>query len=260
MTKDSIIFHIVTALTVLLFSWGVYEHLAFWLSGNLSPGVKGSLGEKLSYILSQVRRSLGRGPTYRYILDNVILQKQVLRESFTRWLMHTAMMWGLLGLFFIGSVGNMAIDLHLVSFNKDTPWFAVANEVFGLMAILGASMAMARRYVFGVHQLKSTPDDIFIMAGVGLGVLSGFFLETARLNVEGVSAEVAAYSFAGQWIRQLLPVGWPWENIYPAVWWFHFLLGSAMGAYLPHSKLFHPLVSPISVVAFSLREAEHQRA
>lgn len=260
MTKDSLVFHVVTALTVLLFSWGIYEHVAFWLQGNLRPGVKGTAGEKLSYVLGQVGQALGRSSTYRHVLSDAILLRQVLRESFSRWFMHFSMMWGLVGLFLIGSLGNMAMDLHLVSFTKDTPWFAAVNEVFGLMVLLGAAVAMTRRYIFGVHQLKSTLDDVVIMAGVGIGVLSGFFLEAARLNVEGVSAGVAAYSFVGQWGRQWLSAGWPWANIYPTVWWLHFLLGSGLGAYLPHSKLFHPLVTPLSVAAYSLREGGHQSA
>ena len=258
MTKDSLVFHAVTALTVVLFTWGVYEHVAFWLQGNLRPGARGTPREKLSHILRETRRALGRGSTYGHILSNAILQRQVLRESFTRWFMHASMMWGLVGLFFIGSVGNMAVDLHLVSFEKDTPWFAVANEVFGLLVLLGAAVALTRRYVFGVHQLKSTLDDVVIMAGVGLGVLSGFLLEVARLNMEVVSTNVAAYSFVAQWSRQWLPAGWDWSSIHPVIWWLHFLLGSGLGAYLPHSKLFHPLVTPISVAAYSLREAEHE--
>lgn len=260
MTKDSLVFHAVTALTILLFSWGVYEHVAFWLQGNLRRGEGGTAGQKLSYILRHVGRALARGSTYGHILSDAVLQRQILRESFSRWFMHGSMMWGLLGLFFIGSLSNMAIDLHLVSFTKDTPWFAVANEVFGLMVLSGAAVALTRRYVFGVHQLKSTLDDVVIMAGVGIGVLSGFFLEAARLNIEEVGAGVGAYSFVAQWCRQLLPSGWAWASIHPSVWWFHFLVGSGLGAYLPHSKLFHPLVTPLSVAAYSLREAGHQRA
>lgn len=260
MTKDSLVFHAVTVLTALLFAWGVYEHVAFWFQGNLGPGVRGSSGEKRSHALREVGRALSKRSTYGHLLSNVVLQRQVLEESFGRWFMHVSLMWGLLGLFFVGSVANMAMDLHLVPFDKDTPWFAVANEVFGLLVLLGALVALARRYVLGVHQLRSTLDDIVIMAGVGLGVLSGFLLEVARLNMEGVGAGAAAYSFVAQWGRQWLSAAWPWAGIHTVVWWFHFLAGSAMVAYLPHSKLFHPLVAPLSVGAYSLRETGHQRA
>ncbi|MDP2727302.1 MAG: respiratory nitrate reductase subunit gamma, partial [Dehalococcoidia bacterium] len=213
-----------------------------------------------SYVLGQIGRALVRGPTYGYILSNVVLQRQMLKESFTRWFMHISLMWGLAGLFLIGSLGNMAMDLHLVPFGKDTPWFTVLNELFGLLVLLGAAVALSRRYIFGVHQLKSTLDDIIIMAGVGIGVISGYFLEVARLDLENVSAGVAGYSFVAQWSRQWLPAQWPWGSIQPTVWWFHFLLGSGLGAYLPHSKLFHVLVSPLSVIAFSLRDAGRLRA
>ncbi len=259
-TKDSLVFHAVTAVTVLIFAWGAYEHLAFWLRGNLSRSKQGTPGEKLSYAFGQVGQALGKPSTYGYILSNVVLQRQIMRESLTRWFMHASLLWGLAGLFFIGSLGNMAMDLHLVSFTKDTPWFAVLNDAFGLLVLLGAAVAMVRRYVFGVHQLRSTLDDIVIMAGVGLGVLSGFLLETARLNMEAVPAGAAAYSFAGQWLRQVLPAGWQWTGIHTAVWWFHFVLGAGMVAYLPNSKLFHVLVAPLSVGAFSLRDSHRLRA
>lgn len=260
MPKDSLVFHAVTAVTVLLFLWGLYEHIAFWFRGNMRPKVPGSTGQKLSYILRQTGRVLSTGASYSYILSNVILQRQTLRESLTRWYMHMSLMWGLIGLFFIGSLSNMAMDLHLVSFTKDTPWFAVLNDVFGLLVLLGAIVALARRHIFGVHQLRSTLDDIVIMAGVGFGVLSGYFVEASRMNLEGVSAAAGAYSFVGQGVRNLLPAAWPWSGIYASVWWAHFLAGSAIGAYLPHSKLFHMIISPLSVVASSLREAEKQRA
>lgn len=259
-TKDSLVFHAVTAVTVLLFAWGAYEHVSFWFRGNLSRNRRGTAREKLSYTLGQVGRALVRGRTYGYILSNVVLQRQIMRESFTRWFMHASLLWGLAGLFFIGSLGNMAMDLHLVTFTKETPWFAVLNELFGLLVLLGAAVALTRRYIFGVHQLKSTLDDIVVMAGVGIGVVSGFVLEAARLNMDAVPASAAAYSFVAQWLRQALPAGWPWAGIHPAVWWFHFVLGSGMVAYLPNSKLFHVLVAPLSVGAFSLRDAGRQRA
>lgn len=259
-TKDSLFFHAVTVVTVLLFAWGVYEHVSFWFRGNLSRNRKGTFGQKVSLALGQTARALGSAATYRHILFNVILQRQIMKESFGRWFMHAAMIWGLAGLFFIGSLGDMAVDLHLASFQKDTPWFAVLNDIFGVLVLLGAAVALARRYIFGVHHLKSTLDDIVIMAGVGLGVISGLLLETARLNMDAVPAAVGAYSFAGQWLRGVLPSAWPWTGIHTAVWWVHFLLGSAMVAYLPNSKLFHVLVAPLSVGAFSLRDRERLRA
>ena len=260
LTKDNLVFHAVTALVVLVFSWGVFEHVSFWFSGNLNRGTRGTGAEKWSFALGQVGRALGRGSTYCYLLSNVVLQRQIMKESFTRWFMHASLLWGLAGLFFIGSLGNMGVDLHLITFTKDTPWFAVLNELFGLLVLLGAATALARRYIFGVHQLRTTLDDIVVMAGVGLGVLSGFFLESARLNLDAVPVGVASYSFVAQWLRQAVPASWSWANIQPAVWWFHFVLGSGMVAYLPHSKLFHMLVAPLSVGAFSLRDPQRQRA
>jgi nitrate reductase gamma subunit len=260
MTKDSLLFHAVTAATILLFAWGLYEHLTFWFSGNLRRGVRGSTGEKLSFALRMVGRALTRGDTYRCLAVEVLLQRQVLRESFSRWAMHVGLMWGLAGLFFIGSLGNMATDLHLLSPSKDAPWFAAANEVFGLMVLGGAAVALTRRYVLKLTQLKNTLDEVIIMGGIGLGVLSGYGLELARFNLEGVAAASAAYSFVAQWARQWLPLEWPWATIHPGIWWFHFLTGSALAAYLPHSKLFHVIVSPLSVIAHSLRAEEHREA
>lgn len=252
MTKDTVLFHALTAVTMIVFAWGVYEHVAFWFKGRIEGREGASAGEKVSYVWGLVGKALSMGETYKTLLLSVILQWQVLRENWVRWLMHVSLMWGFAGLFFIGSLGNMAMDLHLVNFTKDTLWFAVVNDLFGVLLLVGAVVAVARRYIQRLPQLKSNLDDVIVMSSMGVLVFSGFGLEIARLNMEGVPETWARYSFIAQWGRQFLPAYLDWARLHLGVWWFHMALGFALVMYIPHSKLFHLFVSPLSLLAYSL--------
>jgi hypothetical protein len=71
-----------------------------------------------------------------------------------------------------------------------------------------------------------------------------------RILLTAIPPSVALPSFLGyplSLILDLLPVRW--EVVYPYGWYLHAILTGMFVAYLPFSKLFHILVSPLVLIA-----------
>ena len=168
--------------------------------------------------------------------------------------MHMLMAWGFMELFFATSVdffverGWFAAWLPV----KDTPWFAAANEVGGLMLGMGVAMALWRRLPRNRPALL--PNDAFSGRGSLLGdvgillvllllTLGGFLTEAARLAIE--QPESAAASFVAFSLVGLLSLEM-WHSLQPALWWSHAALALTLIALLPQTKLFHALLAIVN--------------
>jgi nitrate reductase gamma subunit len=126
----------------------------------------------------------------------------------------------------------------------------LADGLGGVVTV-GVLLAIYRRTLGrGVH-LKSDPEDfviLFLLLGI---VLTGFFLEACRLAVVAQEPRIWA-SFLGAALAQLLRLwGIPWAAIRFYGWVLHAGLVFGFLAYLPFSKLFHVITSPISIAATS---------
>jgi len=67
-----------------------------------------------------------------------------------------------------------------------------------------------------------------------------------RILLTAIPLPVALASFLGYPISLLLGLfSIRWEVVYPYGWYIHAILTGALLAYLPFSKMFHILVSPL---------------
>ncbi|MDP2953890.1 MAG: respiratory nitrate reductase subunit gamma [Chloroflexota bacterium] len=244
MFQTTAYYYVLSTAAVLIFLIGVMGNLAFWLGGG--PAV--SRRARLSWFLRKAPVFILNRRTLWAFLSQVLLQTQVWRRGRLQWLMSVCLTWGTLELFFIGSLGDMFRDYGLASLSKDEPWFALTNEVGGLMLGTGVAIALYRRWVLRLPQLGSNWEDSLVLIWLALIAATGYLTEAGRLLSEGVPQGQAAYSFVGQALSRLGP---GWGGIYPYLWWLHAGLSFSLVAYIPYSKLFHIIAGPLSIMARS---------
>lgn len=240
------VFYIAAGVATLIFALGVWGNISFWLSPDFSRD--GSRRSRWTYAGNFLRLLFSPAGLRTFFLE-VLGQRGLLRESPLRWAMSVSFAWGALELFFIGSLGNMLREYRIYPLSKDAPWFAVVNEVGGLLLLLGLSLAVLRRYVLRQPQLPSGWDDGPILLWIAVIALSGYLAEASRLLAEGSGAGLAVYSFVGYTLSLgLAPLKLSWASAEPVLWWFHAGTSLALLAYLPYSKLFHIFTAPVSLL------------
>ena len=106
-------------------------------------------------------------------------------------------------------------------------------------------LAVCMRY----SKLQSEAEDILVLVLLFGIVTTGFFLESCRLAVVDPQPVIWT-SFLGAAGASVLKA-WdlPWTSIRFYVWFVHAVLVFSLFAYIPFSKLFHLITSPVSIVA-----------
>lgn len=256
------VFHGLAALALAVFVAGVVSRVRFWLSGGLRNA---DASDRRTATLTLLRRGLGvllRPRSLRALFWNGLVLRQVWRESRLRWLIHATVSWSFVGLFAVGSLGNMASDLG-APLEKDDAWFAAFNDGMGLALLLGLGLAFGRRHVSPKPYTKTLLEDAAVLVILALLGVGGFLVEASRYLEDGTSASAGGYAFLGYPLSQAVePLGWDWAVVHDWLWWTHSLLGLGLIAYLPYSKLFHMFASPLTVAldggaAESLGPARH---
>ena len=172
-------------------------------------------------------------------------------------------------------VASIPLFGHL--FHADVWWVALLNDLLGLVIIAGMLLVITRRYVQKDPQLRTMSADSIVIGLLTLIALGGFLAESCRLLADytttaGVFAPDPAmisperlppalygawapqWGFAGYllaWLLGALRLGpGVWEVVYNLFFWLHFVAVSALLFYLPFSRFFHVIMSPV-IVAYN---------
>ena len=173
------------------------------------------------------------------------------------------------------TVASIPLFGHL--FHADVWWVALLNELLGLVVIAGMLLVIYRRYIQKDSQLRTLPADNIVIGLLTFIALSGFFAESFRLLADYTTAAGAfvpdptmispdklppelhgawgpQWGFAGYLFASLLGAlqlsPGVWEAVYNLFFWLHFAIVTALLFYLPFSRLFHVIMSPV-IVAYN---------
>jgi len=229
----------VTVIAVLLCIAGILTTLSLWSKGKAK-----SLHHKLS-----------SAAVVRSFITDVILQAQILKISFVRWLMHFCIFIGFMGL--LAQTSLMALISHFAapdSFLAQSFFHGggarvldVWGDVFGLTLLAGLVIAIIRRYIVRAKQLETILKDTTSIALLTAIALSGFLCEAFRL-MDPQYADVAWFSFAGNTLSHLLQAFGITSAAYTFWVWLHAGISFIFIAFIPFSKAWHIFVSPIEIV------------
>jgi nitrate reductase gamma subunit len=241
-----------------VFAVGMYRRISFWLEGSLEGRRDLNKGKKSARIAG-----MAAGHFYSrrvlLILEAVALDfiagRNAFMESKLRWLMHSLILWGFLGLMIFDAVevayirGGM--DEQTV---KNLPRLAFAFDLSGAAMIAGVVVAVVRRLASGTGQLQNTAEDVAAIVLLATMVISGYLLEGFRFLLNGVPAEVSRYAFVGHLIAATGTPGSQWDVAHGVFWYLHMLTSLAFIAYIPFGKFIHLFAAPLVIAASNLSD------
>jgi nitrate reductase gamma subunit len=244
----------ISMVSFILFIVGIGATLSFWFQGTMvDPSF--STHEKLSYIGEkawQVIFSKKILILLKVFVVDVLLLRTILKESVSRWTIHSLIYLPFFLRFLIGlillllSVAFPMSPQVAVLLDKNYPFIAFTYDLLGLCIILGTIGAILRRIYGKPRKAFTTEQDYVVLGLIGTILLTGFWVEGMRILLTALPLSAALPSFVGYPISLLLGLfSVRWEVVYPYGWYIHAILTGALVAYLPFSKMFHILVSPL---------------
>jgi len=176
-----------------------------------------------------------------------IVQTKVLNQRYPG-LMHIAIAWAYF-IFFLGTALATIHD-HFFQFLFGNILFAYkfVLDVFTIVFLVGAGMAIYRRYFQKPKHLTLEPKFTLSLTMITVIVLGGLITESLRLAVE---TEVPGWSSPAGWVLAQLWIAagssatslTNWHNI---VWGFHLLSVAFTLITLPVGTLLHALTGPMN--------------
>jgi cytochrome b subunit of formate dehydrogenase/nitrate reductase gamma subunit len=255
----------VSIVSLILFVLGIGATFTFWFQGAVGdPSF--SAHEKLSYIGEKAWQIIFSKRVFTllkvFVLD-VLLLRRILKESVSRWTIHSLIYLPFFLRFFIGlvllllSVAFPMSPQVAVLLDKNYPCIAFTYDFLGLCIIIGIIGAIMRRIHGKPRKAVTTEQDYVVLGLIGAILLTGFLVEGMRILLTGIPLSAALASFMGYPVSLLLGLfSVRWEVLYPYGWYVHAILTGALVAYIPFSKMFHILVSPLVLL---IRAAEGEK-
>jgi cytochrome b subunit of formate dehydrogenase/nitrate reductase gamma subunit len=251
----------VSIISLLLFLLGIVLTVSFWFQGTVGdPSF--STREKISYVserMWQIIFSRKILTLLKVLVVDILFLRRILKESLSRWTVHSLIYLPFFLRFLIGLIllilskvfpTSPAVALLL---DKNYSLLAFTFDLLGLCIIIGIVGATMRRFQSRSQKALAAGQDFLVLGLIGGILLTGFVVEGMRILLTAVPVPVALPSFLGYPISLFLglfPI--PWEVVYPYGWYIHAILTGALIAYLPFSKMFHILVSPLAFLVKAL--------
>lgn len=247
-------FLVTIVLSVALFFIGTLYNVLIWMQGK---GLSGTPERRLVRVMAKsLRFVLSRRfakVTGVFFKDALYLSKLKDRSAL-RWLMHLLILGGFILTFALDLIVTFSLDV--VKYQPmivETGWAKMwirdfGFEVGGLMMLLGLMIAAVRRFIFKPKIVRTELPDAVSILFLLLVVLGGFILEGI-----GIAGSIAGhtvnreYSFVGYAFSLVTPTSW--GQHYDQAWLIHGVMSALFIAYIPFSKLFHMIATPIAIEA-----------
>ena len=177
-----------------------------------------------------------------------IFQTRVLREKYPG-IMHIALAWSFF-IFFLGTA-LATINTHFIKFLSGSVFsvYKLTLDLFTLVFIVGAVMAIYRRYISKPDRLTYQPKFTWTIVLLTIIVLGGITTESLRLAVE--QPINSAWSPVGWTLAQLfIATGASVQaltNTHLVIWLIHLLTAAVAIITLPVGSLLHVLTGPLNI-------------
>ncbi len=244
-----VVLYALAAITLGVLGWGIYKHVRRILNGQpvtfpTPAQAGGRLGRALLTVLS----------------NRTVLNRHKLGGG-----MHLLIMWGFIVLFVGTTIVAIEYDLFHKIMGKEhfilQGWFYLAFEfitdLFGVLLVVGLSIALIRRYVLNRPQLKHQSVDWILPVLLLVIGVTGFVVEGFRLAANAAELGYApGWSPAGALFAGLVGGVDPesLKSAHVAFWWLHVLLALASIAVLPFiPKAMHLVAAGVNIFFEDLR-------
>ena len=185
---------------------------------------------------------------------NAVLQTRIWDKTYAG-IMHLLIFGGVtiqvLGTFVNLTQMALFIPLLELPFPRGTGYqaFELVMDLAGIAIILGVVMAAFRRFVLRPKTLESSWDDYFVLIMLTLIPIAGFLTEGARLVA--TSPNWSNWSPVGSLVADIMRSAGITTvsagQIHSSLVFSHVLLGLALVASLPFTKLRHVIYTPLNI-------------
>lgn len=181
------------------------------------------------------------------LISYAILQIKILRQRYPG-IMHVLLAWSFF-VFFLGTA-LATLDSHFIKFLVGNPYllYKLILDTFILFFLIGAGMAIYRRYVQKPPRLTFDSRFTWSLVLIIFIVLSGLTTESLRLAVDRPAWawwSPIGWSLAQLWIVTRASAE-SLTNWHAGIWVFHLLIVAATLITLPVGALVHVLTGPLN--------------
>jgi len=185
-------------------------------------------------------------------VEHAVLQRRIARDAISG-LLHLSMSWGFAILFIATCLVALQDYFGVpILYGLFYLYFmSLTVDLFGLAAIVGVGIALARRYGAKPDRLLKPrlADSYGILLTLFLIILvTGFVIEGLRI---AATADPWGRWSPGGWLASLPVLGLaPSQQaiLHRLLWWFHAIIAFAFIAYLPYSISLHMLAAPVNIL------------
>jgi len=234
-----------------------------WLRGRVEGAPEDTRGQKIHTVSARAARLVlsRRLPTLlRAFVTEAWFNRRLWRNDRQRWLAHFLLLTGFMLLMTLSGIAALSekVLYHLFHlghipwiamwYMPDHPVTAILNEVGGTLMSIGFLFFVVRRYFLRPAQLRTGPMDTWMVAGLGLILLSGWITEIVRLNSSHIGP-APHLAFIGYPLSRLV-TGLPldWDRWFDVLYVGHGLLTSLVIVTIPFSKFMHAIAGGLVAV------------
>ena len=254
-------FLVTIVLCVAVFLLGTLYNILFWMRGK---GLVTSPEKRLlGLVWRAARLVLSRmfAKALAVFLRDALYLSKLKGRSLTRWFMHLMILGGFLLMFALDLLVTLSMDILGYSPMIDEGGWAklwlrdFGFELAGAMMLVGLLVAAARRFALRPKMVRTELPDAASILFLLAVVLGGFVLEAMGIagGIPGHTID-QEYSFLGYAISLALPASS--AEWYDAAWLVHGVMSALLIAYIPFSKLFHMIATPIAIELEGLMSEE----
>ncbi|MCJ7562609.1 MAG: hypothetical protein MUO84_06330 [Thermoplasmata archaeon] len=227
-------FLVVIVLSVFVFSIGTLYNFLMWMRGK---GMTTTPERRLIGFAKLAIGSLAHGrlvKATRTLLKDALYLSKLKDRSVSRWFMHLMILGGFIFMFILDLIVTFSLDvLRYQPMIDETGWAKLwlrdfGFDLVGFMMLIGLVMACIRRSILKPKIVRTElPDAVSILFLLAV-VLGGFILEGM-----GIAGGIPGHD-----------------------WLVHGVMSALLIAYIPFSKLFHMIATPIAIEAEQILPSE----
>ena len=169
-----------------IFGMGLLYRLWCWFRIDIGPGPgKSSVLRRLKAALKGTAATVFSPRVFtlfKVLFLDVLLQLRILKEDFLRWLMHMLIYLGFLLLLLMHALDTLVTHPLFSGYYPTLNPFLFLRDLFAAMVIAGIGIALYRRFILKVPRLRTRAMDHFAIAILAVILLSGLFLEAAKIT------------------------------------------------------------------------------
>ncbi|MGQ9588548.1 MAG: respiratory nitrate reductase subunit gamma [Thermoplasmata archaeon] len=258
-------FLITIILCVFVFLFGTLFNVLMWMRGK---GLTGTPEKRLLRLAAKgLRLALGKrlGRSLSIFTRDALYLSKLKEQSNTRWLMHLLILGGFIATIVLDLIVTFSLDLlRYQPMIDESGWAKLwirdfAFDLAGLMMLLGLLIAAVRRFVLRPKIVRTELQDAVAILFLLAVVLGGFVLEGIGIAGEIPGHEINhEYSFVGYVFSIVTPASA--GQYYDQAWLIHGVMSALFIAYIPFSKMFHMIATPVAIEADGLLSKEVSEA